>query len=446
MAWDRLARHFQEYKNDKAISYISSRATGGRWLFAVGLCKMPQMRLCRPARQQAFTAPITLLLGSQLLSCLVVAPAVTFFPVYLDDLGYSAVLIAGIVTLQRVMGLIASLAGGVLTDSIGAKRTLVLGQLCYFFGTLLFLARAPLWVSVIWAINGLGTGLHVLGGQTYLLEKADHAFLGVLTALYLWGYTVGTSVSNPLAAALMGRVGYPGLTPFMAVPAAATLILTAAALPSSQHLAGAIAASTGYRDIAFRPSVLMLAGLRFLPTFCYGMAMVFVPLQLKNAGATNPLIALFATASSLFATLAQLLVGRIADRASWKAPTAAAYALLAASSLAIGARPGSLLTVFACGTVGIGAAWSLSTLLPTLVSKVTAASERGRVLGYVHLFWNAAMILSSLAGGYLFETGRGLPLLSGGVASLCAIALLPAFFRETKRDKTLPAPMRASSP
>jgi len=387
---------------------------------------------------KAFTVPITFLLGTQLLSCLVVAPVATFFPVYLDDLGYSTVLIAGIVTLQRAMGLIASLAGGMMSDSLGAKRTLLLGQLGYFAGTLLFLAKAPLWVSVIWAVNGLGTGLHLLGGQNYLLEKADHAFLGILTAFYFWGYTVGTSVSNPIAAALMGRVGYSGLTLFMVVPAAATLILTAVALPSSQRFSGGTQANPGYRDIAFRPIVLMLAGLRFLPTFCYGMAMVFVPLLLKNAGASNRLIALFAAVSSVFATLAQLAVGRIADLASWKAPTAAAYALLAASSLAIGAWPASLWTVFACGTLGIGAAWSLSTLLPTLVAKVTAPAERGRVLGYAHLFWNLAMILSSLSGGYLFETWLGLPFFAGGLACTCAIFLFIAFVRQTKRYAVLP--------
>ena len=382
---------------------------------------------------KAFTAPITLLLGAQLLTCMAVAPAATFFPVYLVDLGYSAVLIAGIVTLQRTMGLAASLAGGMMSDSLGAKRTLLLGQLCYFAGTLLFLARAPVWVSVIWAVSGLGTGLQILGGQNYLMEKADHAFLGILTALYLWGYTVGTSVANPIAAALMRRVGYSGLTLFMAIPAAATLLMTAAALPSSQRAAAGPRALPGYRDIALRPVVLMLAGLRFLPTFCYGMTMVFVPLQLKKAGASNQQIALFATASSVFATLAQLAAGRIADRASWKAPTAGAYLLLAASSLAVGAWPGNLWVVFVCGTLGIGAAWSLSTLLPTLVSKVTVPAERGRVLGFVHLFWNLAMILSSLTGGFLFEAWQGLPLLAGGFACACAIGLFMAFIPEARK-------------
>ena len=96
-------------------------------------------------------------------------------------------------------------------------------------------------------------------------------------------------------------------------------------------------------------------------------------------------------------------------RRSSVSSTAGAYILLAASSLAIGVWPYKLWALFVCGTVGMGATWSLSTLLPTLVSKVTAPAERGRVLGYVHLFWNLAMILSSLTGGYLFETWLGLP-------------------------------------
>jgi hypothetical protein len=40
------------------------------------------------------------------------------------------------------------------------------------------------------------------------------------------------------------------------------------------------------------------------------------------------------------------------------------------------------------------------------------------------------MILSSFTGGYLFDAGRGLPLLAGGIA--CALGLLAAFFRRSR--------------
>ena len=44
-----------------------------------------------------FTLPVSLLIGIQLLTGMFVAPVSTFFPVYLKDLGYTAVLISGIV-------------------------------------------------------------------------------------------------------------------------------------------------------------------------------------------------------------------------------------------------------------------------------------------------------------------------------------------------------------
>ena len=88
-----------------------------------------------------------------------------------------------------------------------------------------------------------------------------------------------------------------------------------------------------------------------------------------------------------------------------------------------------LWAVFFFGTVGDAAAWSLSTLLPSLVARVAGAEERGRVLGWVHLWWNVAMILGSLLGGALFDRWMGLPFLIAGVLNLLSVALTFSFFR-----------------
>ena len=71
------------------------------------------------------------------------------------------------------------------------------------------------------------------------------------------------------------------------------------------------------------------------------------------------------------------------------------YAALAASTLGTGLFAGSLWGVFSFGTAAAAAAWSLSTLLPGWVANVTVAAERGRVLGWIHLWWNAAMVAGS---------------------------------------------------
>ena len=79
------------------------------------------------------------------------------------------------------------------------------------------------------------------------------------------------------------------------------------------------------------------------------------------------------------------------------------------------------------------AAWSLSTLLPTLVSLVAETHERGRILGFAHLFWNAAMILSALTGGLLFKAGSGLPFLLGAGGNAVAVVLVFSFFAAARR-------------
>jgi len=389
----------------------------------------------RPPRSPA----VPLLLGVQLLTGIVLAPAITFFPVYLKEIGLSAVLISAIVTLQRFMSLGSSLAGGALVDSIGAKRTLVAGQVLYFAATLLFLTRNPWWIALIWAVYGIGHGPASLGSTGYLVEKADHARLGLLTALLYWGTTLGGAIGNPLAAALLERTGWTGLVPFTALPAVAVVLATALALPRSVRRDPLAVRPTGLLSAiglaSASPPVRLLAWMRFLPTVCYGMLLVFVPLLLKDAGASNATIALYGTASSVCASLAQLAVGRIADRAGWKAPTRASLAALAAASLAIAAFTDRLWVVFAGGTLAIAGAWSLSTLLPVQMTKAVEPSAVGRALGYIHLFWNLAMILAGLAGGVLFEAWNGLPLLLGGCAAAAGLLVAALFARMTDQAR-----------
>jgi MFS family permease len=403
---------------------------------------LPERAAPSPARSRA----VPLLLGVQLLTGIVLAPAVTFFPVYLKELGFSAVLISGIVTLQRVMSLGSSLVGGAMVDTVGAKRTLVAGQVLYFAATLLFLARGPWWIVLIWAVYGIGHGPTALGAMSYLIEKADRARLGLLTALLYWGTTLGGAIGNPLAAVLLDRTDWRGLAAFTAIPAVGVVLVTAVALPRSKRRETLPASSAGLlsaiRFSTGRPALRLLAWMRFLPTVCYGMLLVFPPMLLKDAGASIATIALYGTASSVCASLAQLAVGRIADRSGWKASSDANFAALAASSFAIAAFPNSLWVVFAAATVAVSAAWSLSTLLSIQLRESVETSGQGRALGYVHLFWNLAMILAGLTGGVLFEWWNGLPLLVGGLAAAAGLPVAAAFARAVGREAAPPPSVR----
>ena len=133
--------------------------------------------------------------------------------------------------------------------------------------------------------------------------------------------------------------------------------------------------------------------------------------------------------------LAQLVVGRAIDRFGPKWPALVTFSALVISIMGTGILPGQVWSVFAFGTAGTAAAWSLSTLLPSLVAQVTVPQERGRVLGWVHLWWNLAMMIGSLLGGYLFERRAGLPFIVAGTVNVLSVAVVIAFFRVAARAR-----------
>jgi predicted MFS family arabinose efflux permease len=278
-------------------------------------------------------------------------------------------------------------------------------------------------------------GLRTLGSQSYLMDVAASSYLGVLTAMYNWGYTLGGVLSSPLVGIVLERWGYGLFGGSLAVFAAIAVGINAVLLPRSsariRRTGGLWHSLFGYTDIARRGPVLLLVLLRCLPTVYWGMALVFIPLLLDAAAPNKMTIAWYVTVSQIAASLAQVIVGHVADRLGPKWPTVVVFSVLVVSVMGTGLVPEELWGVFAFGTIGAAAAWSLSTLLPLWTARVASPDERGRVLGWVHLWWNAAMIAGSVLGGALFERSAGLPFLIAGGLNLLAVGCSFLFFART---------------
>ena len=390
--------------------------------------------------------PIVILLLLQLMAGMLLSPNRTFLPIYIKELGYSALLISTLATASQTAGLLASLAGGTLSDTLGRKWTLLLGNVGYLITSLVFFSPSVGVIGVLWTVGGFAMGLHTLGGESYLMDTAHPNYLGVLAALYNWGYTLGGALSGPVAGFLLDRWSYRVFGTALALFGLLTVLTNLIALPRSPVEERARSAPRkkwfGYGDIVARPPVWMLSALRFLPTFYYGMSNILIPLLLHSAGASKVVIAVYATVGQVAASLAQIVVGRAADRFGPKWPTVITFSVLVAGIIGVGSLTGSLWGVFAFGSLGLAAAWSLSTLLPSLVAQVTAPEERGRVLGWIHLWWNLAMSVGAMAGGAMFERAAGLPFGVSAVLNVISIGLVFVFFRmaSSKRRSALPTP------
>jgi len=377
--------------------------------------------------------PIAILLSLQLMGGIVLSPLRTFFPIYLSELGYSVLLISALVTGKQIMGFFGAWAGGALSDSLGRKSTLSLGLAGSLLGTLSFVVPSSLWIAPLWILGGFCGGLHTVGAQSYLMDNANPDRLGVLTAFYNWGMTLGGTLGSPLAGFLLDNWDFRTFGCASSLLALFPIVISFLGLPRSQVRLDRAAIPRkklfGYGEVVTRRPIIILAFLRFLPTFYYGMALLLIPLLLNDSGASAGTVALYAMVSQAMASLGQVVAGRAADRFGSKGPTLVVFTVLVISILSTGVFFDSLLAVLICGILGITAAWSLSTLMPTLVARATVVAERGRVLGWVHLWWNLGMILGSMLGGAAYALGAGLPFFVAGFANLCAVALALLFFR-----------------
>ncbi len=382
------------------------------------------------------SGPIVSLLLVRLLSGMLLSPRSTFFPIYLRELGYSAVSIASLASVQRGMGLVISILGGVLSDRISRKHTLLLGQIGMMFGCMVFLTPAIGWIGVLWVISGIGMGFYTLGGQSYLIDVASPLHLGLMTAFFYWGVTIGGALSNPLAGLLLENWTYNGFGYVLTVLAALIVVITIFFLPHSgvkpEKKGVTWRGFFGYKDLIARPSMLVLVLLRFLPTYYYGMASIFIPLMLNSAGAGKMTIALYAGISLVASAAGQGVVGRVADRWNRKGPTIVAFVVLIAGIFGVAVFPSRIALLFVFGALGHAAAWSLSTLFPILVAEVTKAQERGRALGLIHLFWNLAMILGPATGGFMYEFCIALPFFVSGGLNVFSLFLLRSYFRRVQ--------------
>ena len=176
--------------------------------------------------------------------------------------------------------------------------------------------------------------------------------------------------------------------------------------------------------------------LRFLPTCYWGMANVLIPLLIKARAGSNTAVAIYSTSSMIIASVAQIITGRAADRWGRRTPTLITFGALTIATIGLTLFARELWGIYAFGILGASAAWSLSTLMPSLVSEASATEERGRVFGLLHLLWNAGMIVGSLIGGALVEVATGLPFAVATLLNVIAIVLTVAFFRLIARDKT----------
>ncbi len=378
---------------------------------------------------------IGILLLIQLLVGMHFAAQRYFFPIYIqDELGHSAALASIFISLSQLIGMGGALLGGTLQDTLGRKKTLWIGLTALFFSNFTFLVRGPWQIALLWPLSSLALSFQSLVSQSYLIELVGKkGRLGIFSALYNWGFTLGGALGNPVAGIVLDQHGFPLFAGILLGITLLPLTLVSVFLPNHQPSHPQQKTTqrellANYLTVIRRPQVIRLGLLRFLPTLYWGMATLLLPLLINDLTGRKTAVALYVTASLILASLSQLVAGYFADRAGSRAPTLVAFSVLTASIFGLALYAEELWGLYLFGILGAAAAWALSTLMPSLVAHISRPQEEGRILGFLVFLWNIAMMVGSLTGGALVATQPGLPFLLAGLASLGALLIARSFF------------------
>ena len=366
-----------------------------------------------------------------LLSGIVGGPATALFPVYVEqELSRPPIFTALLQSLfLGLMGLFA-IVGGALSDSVGRKNTLLFGFPGSLLGGAAFLLHAPWLLILLFCCMGLASSFSTTAGQSYMMDSVEGKALGLATAAYFLGNTAGNSLGNFLIGPLVDRFGF---RPFgFGTIFWMTLVLVAAFL-LMPDLSGARGSERepvgrvllGYGRILRKRPIRLLIGLRYFPTFFWGIVTLLVPLLIFRASGSVSAVAFYSGLSLLLASGCQILTGRLCDRIGRRMPVFVACGGITLSVFCLALFASSLVGLYLFGTLCAMCAWSLSTTMPGLIAQFSEPEERGRGVGITHLAWSFGMLSGKMVGGATIEMYPALPFyIATGVCLIsCALAV-----------------------
>ena len=141
--------------------------------------------------------PAVLLVLVQTLNGMWYMPQLSFFPVYLQELGLPPAAIGGVVAGAQLAGMAVALLGGWVAGMLGSKWVLVCGLALSGVASLAFQIHMPWIVAALWFIGGAGLALITVGGASYLTRLSLRGTLGMLAAIYALEHYGGRRDRHP---------------------------------------------------------------------------------------------------------------------------------------------------------------------------------------------------------------------------------------------------------
>ena len=360
-------------------------------------------------------------------------------PLFAKRLGASAVDIGFIASASTVVGIIASLPAGALSDIWGRRRVIVLAGLVFASAPFLYLVVATPWqLAIIRIYHGLATAVF---GPVALALIADmfRDRRGETMGWYSSATLAGRALAPVIGGYLLYRLTYHavfvgcGIAGVLALAAAYGLpaTTTSTAAPRSRTLTDLL---DGIASVIRDRGILLISAAEAVQYFAFGAVETFLPLYGLTVGLNALQIGTIFGAQILTTTLMKPLMGRASDRYGRRPLIAAGLVVGAAAAACI---PFAHIYV---ALLPIGVVFGLALAIVTastaaLVSELAQAHAYGSALGVMSTIMDTGHASGPIVTGLIISRWSYGPAfhLVGALMVAAAIGVL-AFVRAPRQE------------
>jgi MFS family permease len=350
------------------------------------------------------------------------------FNFYLVSLGYGADTAGLLSTVNRMAGVALGLPIGVLIDRIGARRSLVIGVVCYGGGWALALLSGALWALALTQflvgaaqILALTAVVPLMTGVTGAHDRATVFGLNTSAAMVIGLLGSAAGGLLPALAAGLLAVGPQEVVAYRLALTTVVAIALAAALPVLRGVPehGRDEAATSAEPLQARISSRRLLGFA-LPALLLGVGSgAILPFQnlyfRQQFGLSDAAVGVVLAATALVMGLGAVIGAPISARLGLQR---------AAATLRVGAVPAILLMLIPAllpATLGfclrglfVAASFPLN---DALVMHVTPARQRGAAMSLTSVLWSLGWAGAAIVSGWAqLRWGFGPAIVVGAVA------------------------------
>ncbi|MCY3800935.1 MAG: MFS transporter [Chloroflexi bacterium] len=364
----------------------------------------------------------------------VFGPFLPFLPVYVEEeLELSQTFTANFRTISLFLMATFVLLGGVLSDSLGPKKSMMLGLIGTPVAAAVFIIVNPGVLLALSIYRGISDGLLNGGGQTYMIATAPASRLGAATAIYFLGNTLGSALGSLIGGVILELSSFTILGFAMLATSGPVLLAVLFLLPDVQTGASGRPKVTevlrGYREIVGRRHVWTLSSMQFLRTTFWGAASLTMPFLMNELTGSKIAVSAFNTVSLVVGMASMIVVGAISDRIGRRKIVMGCIAGIGISSALLALSSGNAPGLFVAGTLATTIAWTLSGQVTPLAKEMSEQGEEGRLVGMILFPWALGMLAGAQIHGQFSESNPGLMFALLTILLVASLGLAELMFR-----------------